>query len=170
MRIVASALVAIAMASPAIASCYSIGENAAFCGRDGWKFERYMEGGVLFTGRDDKAAFYHMHRLRPAEGQSDLSNDDMVFREHAVSFLREYQKPQYSDVVHSEGERFGLSSLEYEFTTEGWGEGNRTRLTFIIDGATGLSFVTSGQAPVDPAKLNELHEAALAQFQLMGAD
>ncbi|MGB0505488.1 MAG: hypothetical protein ACPGGK_04760 [Pikeienuella sp.] len=165
-------LAALAFGSTAIAesSCYSVGENAEFCGRGDWSFDHYMKDGVLFTGNETREGFYHMYRLRPIKGVNEVNTSEVMLREHAATFAREYQKEQYSDVVNSDGERFGLSTLEYEFSIEEWGEGNRTRLTFLIDGDQGYSFVTSGQAPIDPAKLNELHEAALSQFRLMGAE
>jgi hypothetical protein len=165
-------IAALAFSSSAIAGtpCYSIGDNAEFCGRGDWSFDHYMQDGVLFTGNGPREGFYHLYRIRPIEGVNEVNTSEVMLRENAVVFAREYQKEEYADVMNSVGERFGLSSLEYEFSVVEWGEGNRTRLTFIIDGDQGYSFVTSGQTPVDAAKLNELHEAALAQFRLLGAE
>ena len=71
-------------------------------------------------------------------------------------------------MTFSEGERLGRRTLEYEFTVNSGEEGNRTRLTFLIGGGIGYSFVTSGQPPVDRDTLLARHEAAVEAFRLKG--
>ncbi|MEM7267839.1 MAG: hypothetical protein AAF401_01150 [Pseudomonadota bacterium] len=154
-----------AFAAPA-AACISIGPKAEFCGQEQWRFEQYVDEGVLhlITGDDAALGFYHLHKLRPVPTEEDGELD--VFEKFRASFKTEYGQPQFANVLSSEGERNGLPSLEYEFSVKDWEEGNRTRLTFFISGGSGYSFVTSGQPPVDAERLNDLHEGALAAFKL----
>ena len=51
-----------------------------------------------------------------------------------------------------------------------WEAGNRTLLTFLIDGDTGYSFVTSGQPPLDVEDLQKRHETAVAAFRLKDSE
>jgi hypothetical protein len=146
-----------------MADCLSIGPEAAFCGQSDWEFSKYVDEGVLHIAADG-ANVYHLHRLR--EVGQDGVDEEVTFEEHAANFLIEYGGEAYADVVNSQGERHGKRTLEYAFTVKEWEEGNRTFLTFLIDGATGYSFVTSGQPPLDPDDLKARHEAAVAAFRL----
>lgn len=162
-RLLLAALVALPL--PAMADCLSIGPGAEFCGDADWTFEKYVEDGVLHIAADGEN-IYHLHRLR--EVGEDGVGAEAVFEKHAANFQTEYGGEAYSDVVNSQGERHGLRSLEYAFTVKEWEEGNRTLLTFLIDGDTGYSFVTSGQPPLDIEEMKKRHEAAVAAFRLKG--
>ena len=161
------ALLAALMAAPlpALADCLSIGPEAEFCPGGAWTFEKYVDESVVHVAADGKS-IYHMHRLR--EVGAEGVGPEAVFEEHAASFVREYGGEAYADVASSQGERHGKKSLEYAFTVKEWEEGNRTLLTFLIDGDVGYSFVTSGQPPLDVEDLAQRHEAAVAAFRLKG--
>ena len=111
---------------------------------------------------------YHLHRLR--EVGEDGVDAEVIFEKHAANFVIEYGGEAYSDVTNSQGERHGKRSLEYAFTVKEWEEGNRTLLTFLIDGDTGYSFVTSGQPPLDLEDLAQRHEAAVGALRLKAAE
>lgn len=160
-----AALLSGAAAPAAAGDCFSIGPAAEFCAGDEWVFMRYVEDGVMHLAADEK--FYHLHKLREVALDA---GPEVAFEEHAASFAIQYGGEAYEDVVSSQGERWGRRTLEYEFTVKDWDEGNRTRLTFLIAGGMGYSFVTSGRPPVDRAELNARHEAALAAFRLNGTD
>lgn len=162
-RLLMAALVAAPL--PAIADCLSIGDGAEFCGDPDWTFQKYVDEGVLHIAADG-ANVYHLHRLRTIG--EDGVDPEVTFEEQAASFLIEYGDKAYTDVVNRQGERHGKRSLEYAFTVKAWEEGNRTFLTFIVDGDTGYSFVTSGQPPLDVEDLEQRHEAAVAAFRLKG--
>lgn len=148
---------------PAMADCISIGAGAEFCGNPDWTFEKYVDEGVLHIAADG-ANVYHLHRLR--EVGQDSVDVEVTFEKHAADFLIEYGDAAYTDVVNSQGERHGKRTLEYAFSVKEWEDGNRTFLTFLIDGDTGYSFVTSGQPPLDIEELKKRHEAAVAAFRL----
>ena len=162
-RLIMAALVAAPL--PAFADCLSIGPEAEFCPGDAWTFEKYVDEGVLHIATDGENV-YHLHRLR--EVGQDGVDEEVTFEKHAADFLIEYGDEAYVDVVNSQGERHGKRSLEYAFSVKEWEDGNRTFLTFLIDGDTGYSFVTSGQPPLDLEDLKTRHEAAVEAFRLKG--
>lgn len=162
-RLLMAALVAAPL--PAMADCISIGTGAEFCGGSEWEFSKYVDEGVLHIAADGEN-IYHLHRLRTIG--EDGVDPEVTFEEQAASFLIEYGGEAYTDVVNSQGERHGKRSLEYAFTVKEWEEGNRTFLTFLVDGDTGYSFVTSGQPPLDIDEMEKRHEAAVAAFRLKG--
>jgi len=162
-RLLLAALVALPL--PAAADCLSIGPGAEFCADPDWTFQRYVEEGVLHVAADG-TTFYHLHRLRSVARQDQ--SDQVIFEEQLATFAIEYNGDGYENVTFSEGERFDGRSLEYEFSVKEWGDGNRSRLTFLISDGIGYSLVTSGQPPVDREALIARHEAAVAAFQVMG--
>ena len=162
-RLLIAALVATPL--PAFADCLSIGPGAEFCAEPDWSFQRYVEEGVLHVAADG-TTFYHLHRLRSVARQGQ--DDEVIFEEQAATFALEYGGEDYDEVTFKEGERLDRRSLEYEFTVKEWGEGNRSRLTFLISDGIGYSFVTSGQPPVDREQLIARHEAAVEAFRLKG--
>ena len=164
-RVLLAALIAAPL--PAMADCLSIGPAAEFCPGDAWTFEKYVDEGVVHIAADGKAV-YHLHRLREV-GEEGLDAEG-VFEKHAANFILEYGGEAYSDVASSQGQRLGRRSLEYAFTVKEWEAGNRTLLTFLIDGDTGYSFVTSGQPPLDVEDLQKRHETAVAAFRLKDSE
>ncbi len=162
-RLLMAALVAAPL--PAMADCISIGAGAEFCGGSDWEFSKYVDEGVLHIAADGEN-IYHLHRLRTI-GEDGI-DPEVTFEEQAASFLIEYGGEAYTDVVNKQSERHGKRSLEYAFTVKEWEEGNRTFLTFLVDGDTGYSFVTSGQPPLDIEEMKKRHEAAVAAFRLKG--
>ena len=162
-RLLMAALVAAPL--PAMADCISIGTGADFCGQSDWTFQRYVEEGVLHVAADG-VDFYHLHRLRSVARQDQ--SDQVIFEEQVATFALEYGGEDYEEVTFEEGERLDGRALEYEFTVNEWGEGNRSRLTFLISKGIGYSFVTSGQPPVDREQLKARHEAAVEAFRLKG--
>ena len=162
-RLLMAALVAAPL--PSLADCLSIGPGAEFCADPDWTFQRYVEEGVLHVAADG-VDFYHLHRLRSVARQDQ--GDEVIFEEQAATFALEYGGEDYDEVTFQEGERLDRRTLEYEFTVKSWGEGNRSRLTFLINDGIGYSFVTSGQPPVDREQLKARHEAAVEAFRLMG--
>ena len=164
-RLLLAALVAAPL--PALADCISIGPEADVCADPDWTFQRYVEEGVLHVAADG-TTFYHLHRLRSVARQDQ--DDQIIFEEQVATFALEYGGDSYENVTFNEGERFGGRSLEYEFSVKEWGEGNRSRMTFLISDGMGYSLVTSGQPPVDRDGLLARHEAAVAAFQLQAAE
>ena len=164
-RLLLAALVAAPL--PALADCISIGPKAEFCADPDWTFQRYVKEGVLHVAADG-TTFYHLHRLRSVARQDQ--DDQIIFEEQVATFALEYGGDSYENVTFNEGERFGGRSLEYEFSVKEWGEGNRSRMTFLISNGMGYSLVTSGQPPVDRDGLLARHEAAVAAFQLKAAE
>ncbi len=162
-RLLMAALVAAPL--PSLADCLSIGPGAEFCADPDWTFQRYVEEGVLHVAAGGES-LYHLHRLRSVARKDQ--DDEVIFEEQAATFALEYGGEDYDEVTFEEGERLGGRSLEYEFTVKEWGEGNRSRLTFLIRDGIGYSFVTSGQPPVDREQLIARHEAAVSAFRLKG--